>query len=39
MLKVTSEVLKDGEYVFAQLNFHWGADNTKGSEHTLNGAG
>uniref|UniRef100_A0A182JHT2 Carbonic anhydrase n=1 Tax=Anopheles atroparvus TaxID=41427 RepID=A0A182JHT2_ANOAO len=24
-------------YVFEQLHFHWGAENDRGSEHTLNG--
>ncbi|CAL4140384.1 unnamed protein product, partial [Meganyctiphanes norvegica] len=26
-----------GEYTFAQYHFHWGADSSKGSEHTING--
>jgi len=26
-----------GEYQILQLHFHWGADDTKGSEHTLDG--
>ena len=28
----------DGEYQFAQLHFHWGSDNGKGSEHTVDGS-
>ncbi|WAR15737.1 CAH2-like protein [Mya arenaria] len=27
----------EGTYVAAQLHFHWGADNTRGSEHAING--
>ncbi|KAF7990320.1 hypothetical protein HCN44_000125 [Aphidius gifuensis] len=27
------------EYVFSNLHFHWGAHNTEGSEHTINGHG
>ena len=27
----------DGDYQILQLHFHWGSDDTKGSEHTLNG--
>ena len=31
-------VLGEGQsYQMLQLHFHWGADNTKGSEHTING--
>ncbi|XP_071540684.1 carbonic anhydrase 2-like isoform X2 [Panulirus ornatus] len=26
-----------GEYIFAQFHFHWGSDNTLGSEHTIDG--
>lgn len=26
-----------GEYIFSQLHFHWGATNTRGSEHTVDG--
>ena len=26
-----------GTYTCAQLHFHWGADNTKGSEHAFDG--
>jgi len=26
-----------GEYIFAQLHFHWGGDSSQGSEHTING--
>ncbi|CAL4104981.1 unnamed protein product, partial [Meganyctiphanes norvegica] len=25
-----------GEYIFAQMHFHWGADSAQGSEHTIN---
>ena len=28
----------DGSYQILQLHFHWGKDNTKGSEHTYDGA-
>ena len=28
----------DGDYQVLQLHFHWGANDTKGSEHTLDGA-
>jgi len=27
----------EGDYQILQLHFHWGADDTKGSEHTLDG--
>ncbi|XP_011304952.1 carbonic anhydrase 2 [Fopius arisanus] len=27
-----------GEYLFTQLHFHWGEDNTVGSEHTTDGS-
>jgi len=27
----------DGDYQILQLHFHWGADDSKGSEHTLDG--
>ena len=27
----------EGHYQVLQLHFHWGADDTKGSEHTLDG--
>ena len=27
----------DANYQILQLHFHWGADDTKGSEHTLDG--
>ena len=27
----------NGSYQILQLHFHWGSDDTKGSEHTLNG--
>jgi len=27
----------NGDYQILQLHFHWGSDDTKGSEHTLNG--
>ncbi|KAF4528484.1 hypothetical protein B566_EDAN013031, partial [Ephemera danica] len=26
-----------GGYTFLQMHFHWGADNTRGSEHTIDG--
>ncbi|XP_068234635.1 uncharacterized protein [Palaemon carinicauda] len=26
-----------GDYTFLQFHFHWGSDNTKGSEHLVNG--
>ncbi|XP_069169750.1 carbonic anhydrase 2 isoform X1 [Procambarus clarkii] len=26
-----------GEYIFAQFHFHWGADSSMGSEHTIDG--
>uniref|UniRef100_A0A2R5L769 Carbonic anhydrase n=1 Tax=Ornithodoros turicata TaxID=34597 RepID=A0A2R5L769_9ACAR len=26
-----------GKYIFAQLHFHWGSDNTRGSEHFVDG--
>ena len=26
-----------GTYRIAQLHFHWGSDNNKGSEHTIDG--
>jgi Eukaryotic-type carbonic anhydrase len=26
----------DDVYIFQQLHFHWGDDDTHGSEHTLN---
>ena len=25
------------QYQFLQLHFHWGSDDTKGSEHTIKG--
>lgn len=28
--------LIDGEYAFSQLHFHWGKDDSRGSEHTIN---
>lgn len=28
----------DRPYIFAQIHFHWGEDDSTGSEHTLNGA-
>jgi len=35
---MTGPVLGEGQsYQMLQLHFHWGADNTKGSEHTING--
>ena len=27
----------EGDYQILQLHFHWGSDDTKGSEHTLDG--
>jgi len=27
-----------GKYNFAQMHFHWGANNSVGSEHTLGGS-
>ena len=27
----------EGEYKILQLHFHWGSDDSRGSEHTLNG--
>lgn len=30
-------LLNNEPYIFAQLHFHWGNDDTEGSEHTLNG--
>jgi len=27
----------DGDYQILQLHFHWGSDDTKGSEHTIDG--
>lgn len=27
----------DGTYDFVQLHFHWGANDTRGSEHTVEG--
>ncbi|CAL4062774.1 unnamed protein product [Meganyctiphanes norvegica] len=26
-----------GDYIFAQLHFHWGGDSSQGSEHTIDG--
>jgi len=35
---MTGPVLGEGQsYQMLQLHFHWGADNSKGSEHTING--
>ena len=28
----------EGAYVAAQLHFHWGANNSLGSDHTVNGS-
>jgi carbonic anhydrase len=34
----SADVLGEGQsYQMLQLHFHWGADDTKGSEHTING--
>ena len=33
---VSGDVL-NGTYVFAQMHFHWGSTDDKGSEHTVNG--
>ncbi|XP_044020116.1 carbonic anhydrase 1-like [Aphidius gifuensis] len=33
---ITSSLF-DGEYVFAHYNFHWGANDDSGSEHTFDG--
>ncbi|ESO98299.1 hypothetical protein LOTGIDRAFT_114576, partial [Lottia gigantea] len=30
-------LLPDNEYELAEIRFHWGRDNTRGSEHTVNG--
>ena len=27
----------DHEYIFDHLDFHWGEDDTEGSEHTVDG--
>lgn len=35
--KMTGGPLGEEEYQFLQLHFHWGSDNTKGSEHTVGG--
>ena len=31
------DLLHSHAYYLLQLQFHWGSDNTKGSEHELNG--
>lgn len=28
----------EGNYVFAQIHFHWGENEMKGSEHSVDGA-
>merc|ERR1712055_395064 len=34
----SADVLGEGQsYQMLQLHFHWGADNSRGSEHTING--
>ena len=41
MLSTSTALLKGGplsdEYKVLQLHFHWGSDDTKGSEHTYDG--
>lgn len=27
----------EGNYVFSQVHFHWGPNDSKGSEHTVSG--
>lgn len=36
---ITGGPLKKGVYEFSQFHFHWGSDNSKGSEHLINGKG
>ena len=36
-LTVTGGPFKDETYNFIQLHFHWGSDDTQGSEHTVGG--
>ena len=38
LLSRSPDVLGEGQsYQMLQLHFHWGADNSRGSEHTING--
>jgi hypothetical protein len=36
-LTITGGPYGTNTYQLAQFHFHWGCDNTKGSEHTING--
>jgi len=35
--KIRGGVFGYNTYVMSELHFHWGEDNTRGSEHTLDG--
>lgn len=36
-ITITGGGLQEGTYRLAQFHVHWGADNTVGSEHTVDG--
>ena len=36
-LTVTGDPLVDETYCLKQLHFHWGSDNSRGSEHFVDG--